>query len=43
MKKETLEWLDKTAERNNVTKEEVLKYVKSLSSTSRTIHHLRLA
>ena len=43
MKNETHNWLNKIAATNGVTKEEVLKYIKSLSSNSKVIHHLKLA
>jgi hypothetical protein len=43
MKKTTTDWLNKIAAKNGVTKEDVLKYVKSLSSSAKVIHHLSLA
>lgn len=42
MTKETHEWLEKVAKKNGVTKEEVLRYIKSLSSKKKVIHHLKL-
>lgn len=43
MKNTTKGWLEKIAKKNNVTAEEVLKYIKSLSSNTKVIHHLCLA
>lgn len=43
MKATTQNWLDKIAKLNGVKRSDVLKYIKSLSSTTRVIHHLRLA
>lgn len=43
MKKTTTEWLNKIAAKNGVSKEDVLKYIKSLSSATKVIHHLALA
>ena len=43
MKKTTTEWLNKIAVKNGVNKEDVLKYIKSLSSSAKVIHHLSLA
>ncbi len=42
MKDETKKWLAKIAKLNGVTKEEVLKYLKSLSRANGVIHHLKL-
>ena len=43
MSNETNNWVKKVAAANGVTKEEVLKYIKSLSSDAKVIHHLNLA
>lgn len=43
MKTKTKEWISKIAKLNNVTEEEVLRYLRSLSYGNRVIHHLRLA
>ena len=43
MKKATKKWLEKIAKLNGVTKEEVLRYLRSLSFNGRVIHHLKLA
>ena len=43
MKKQTENWISKVAAKNGVSKEAVLKYIKSLSSGAKVIHHLALA
>ncbi len=43
MKKSTKAWLAKVAKSNGVTQEEVLRYLRSLSSGKKVIHHLKLA
>lgn len=43
MKKETNAWLQKVAAANGVKREDVLKYIKSLSSAAKVIQHLQLA
>ena len=42
MKESTKKWLEKIAKANGTTAEEVLKYLRSLSSTGMVIHHLKL-
>ena len=42
MKESTKKWHVKIAMANGTTVEEVLKYLKSLSSTGRVLHHLKL-
>lgn len=43
MKNTTKKWLAKIAKLNGVTEEEVLLYLRLLSSGKKVIHHLRLA
>lgn len=43
MSKRTTEWLEKVAKMNNVKVEDVIRYLKNLSSGKRVIHHLKLA
>ncbi len=43
MKAATKNWLDRIAKLNGVKREDVLKYIRALSSATRVIHHLRLA
>ena len=42
MKKTTKAWIAKVAKANNVSEEEVLRYLRKLSNGQRVIHHLRL-
>lgn len=43
IKKTTEVWLEKVAKKNNVSKEDVLRYLDNLSRGNRVIHHLKLA
>lgn len=41
--KATEEWLDKIAKLNNCSRDDVLRYLKTLSCAKKVIHHLRLS
>lgn len=42
MQKQSKEWVAKVAKANNTTEGEVMRYLRSLSSGKRVIHHLNL-